>query len=63
MLTLSFSPNSVRNLEIIDPLHIVLWASSNKKRSLFHMLKTTKTIGRVSWRPGEHRAIGSRNHL
>ncbi|KAM0932195.1 hypothetical protein DsansV1_C49g0244611 [Dioscorea sansibarensis] len=36
----------VWNLEIIDPLHIVLWGSSNEKRSLFHMLKTTKTIGR-----------------
>ncbi len=36
---------SVQNLEIIEPLHSTLWGTSNKKRSLFHMLKTTKTIG------------------
>jgi len=37
--------SSVQNLEIIDPLRTELWGSSNKKRSLFQMLKTTKTIG------------------
>lgn len=37
--------DSVQNLEIIEPLHSSLWGTSNKKRSLFHMLKTTKTIG------------------
>ncbi|OMO52493.1 hypothetical protein COLO4_37144 [Corchorus olitorius] len=36
---------SVQNLEIIEPLHSALWGTTNKKRSLFHMLKTTKTIG------------------
>lgn len=36
---------SVQNLEIIDTLHSALWGTSNKKRSLFHMLKTTRTIG------------------
>ncbi|XP_058085647.1 DNA mismatch repair protein MSH4 isoform X5 [Magnolia sinica] len=35
----------VQNLEIIEPLHSSLWGINNKKRSLFHMLKTTKTIG------------------
>ncbi|KAK4843610.1 hypothetical protein QYF36_010532 [Acer negundo] len=37
--------DSVQNLEIVEPLHSALWGTSNKKRSLFHMLKTTKTIG------------------
>ncbi|KAK9142949.1 hypothetical protein Syun_012349 [Stephania yunnanensis] len=36
---------SIQNLEIIEPLHSNLWGKSNKKRSLFHMLKTTRTIG------------------
>ncbi|KAK9102938.1 hypothetical protein Sjap_020192 [Stephania japonica] len=36
---------SVQNLEIIEPLHSNLWGTINKKRSLFHMLKTTRTIG------------------
>ncbi|KAK8323642.1 hypothetical protein V6Z12_A12G247400 [Gossypium hirsutum] len=36
---------SVHNLEIVEPLHSALWGTSSKKRSLFHMLKTTKTIG------------------
>ncbi|XP_031392711.1 DNA mismatch repair protein MSH4 isoform X1 [Punica granatum] len=36
---------SVQNLEIIEPFHSALLGTSNKKRSLFHMLKTTKTIG------------------
>ncbi|KAI3990615.1 hypothetical protein MKX01_022915 [Papaver californicum] len=36
---------SVQNLEIIEPLNSSLWGTSNKKRSMFHMLKTTRTIG------------------
>ncbi|XP_011081405.1 DNA mismatch repair protein MSH4 [Sesamum indicum] len=36
---------SVQNLEIIEPMHSSLWGTNNKKRSLFHMLKTTRTIG------------------
>ena len=40
-----FAPNSVQTLEIIDPLHTELWGTSNKKKSLFQMLKTTKTTG------------------
>ncbi|KAM0937559.1 hypothetical protein DsansV1_C25g0189791 [Dioscorea sansibarensis] len=48
MLTLFFSPNSVQNLEIIEPLHIELWGSRYKMRSLFYMLKTAKTIGGCS---------------
>lgn len=36
---------SVQNLEIIEPFHSALLGTCNKKRSLFHMLKTTKTIG------------------
>ncbi|GMH09551.1 hypothetical protein Nepgr_011392 [Nepenthes gracilis] len=36
---------SVKNLELIEPLHSNLLGTSNKKRSLFHMLKTTRTIG------------------
>ncbi|XP_017973427.1 PREDICTED: DNA mismatch repair protein MSH4 isoform X2 [Theobroma cacao] len=36
---------SVQNLEIIEPFHSALWGTNNKKRSLFHMLKTTKTVG------------------
>ncbi|KAH9721211.1 DNA mismatch repair protein MSH4 [Citrus sinensis] len=42
---MNIDATSVRNLEIIEPLHSALWGTSNKKRSLFHMLKTTKTIG------------------
>ncbi|KAH7665786.1 DNA mismatch repair protein MutS core domain-containing protein [Dioscorea alata] len=42
---MNIDATSVWNLEMIDLLHIELWGSSNKKRSLFHMLKTTKTIG------------------
>ncbi|XP_077235396.1 MUTS-like protein 4 isoform X2 [Tasmannia lanceolata] len=42
---MSIDATSVQNLEIIEPLHAALWGTSNKKRSLFHMLKTTKTIG------------------
>lgn len=36
---------SVRILELIEPLHTELWGTSNKKKSLFQMLKTTRTIG------------------
>ncbi|KAM5572968.1 hypothetical protein ABKV19_012821 [Rosa sericea] len=42
---LNIDATSVQNLEIIDPLHSTLWGTSNKKRSLLHMLKTTKTAG------------------
>ncbi|KAL3610390.1 hypothetical protein D5086_001410 [Populus alba] len=35
----------VQNLEIIEPFHSSLLGTNNKKRSLFHMLKTTKTTG------------------
>ncbi|XP_044487299.1 DNA mismatch repair protein MSH4 [Mangifera indica] len=42
---MNIDATSVQNLEIVEPLHFSLWGSSNKKRSLFHMLKTTKTIG------------------
>ncbi|PON97698.1 DNA mismatch repair [Trema orientale] len=42
---MNIDATSVQNLEIIEPLHSALWGTSNKKRSLFHMLKTTKTIG------------------
>ncbi|CAL9145540.1 unnamed protein product [Musa hybrid cultivar] len=42
---MNIDATSVQNLEIIDPLHSELWRTSNKKRSLFQMLKTTKTVG------------------
>ncbi|XP_030467620.1 DNA mismatch repair protein MSH4 [Syzygium oleosum] len=42
---MNIDATSVQNLEIIDPFHSSLWGTANKKRSLFHMLKTTKTIG------------------
>ncbi|XP_074576670.1 DNA mismatch repair protein MSH4 [Curcuma longa] len=42
---LNIDATSVQNLEIIDPLHSESWSTSNKKRSLFQLLKTTKTIG------------------
>ncbi|KAI6707368.1 hypothetical protein NL676_010330 [Syzygium grande] len=42
---MNIDATSVQNLEIIDPFHSSLWGTGNKKRSLFHMLKTTKTIG------------------
>ncbi|KAJ3675546.1 hypothetical protein LUZ60_004588 [Juncus effusus] len=42
---MNIDATSVRILEIIDPLHTELWGSSNKKKSLFQMLKTTKTTG------------------
>ncbi|KAJ8467328.1 hypothetical protein OPV22_029880 [Ensete ventricosum] len=42
---MNIDATSVQNLEIIDPLQSELWSTSNKKRSLFQMLKTTKTVG------------------
>ncbi|XP_059644121.1 DNA mismatch repair protein MSH4 [Cornus florida] len=42
---MNIDATSVQNLEIIEPLHSTLWGTSNKKRSMFHMLKTTRTIG------------------
>ncbi|KAL6985997.1 MutS protein msh4 [Sarracenia purpurea var. burkii] len=42
---MNIDATSVHNLEVVDPLHSALWGTSNKKKSLFHMLKTTKTIG------------------
>nr|DAD47740.1 TPA_asm: hypothetical protein HUJ06_017677 [Nelumbo nucifera] len=42
---MNIDATSVQNLEIIEPLHSTLWGTGNKKRSLFHMLKTTRTIG------------------
>ncbi|KAK8471883.1 hypothetical protein PHAVU_002G057100 [Phaseolus vulgaris] len=42
---MNIDATSVHNLEIIEPFHSTLLGTSNKKRSLFHMLKTTKTIG------------------
>uniref|UniRef100_A0A6N2K4K7 DNA mismatch repair proteins mutS family domain-containing protein n=1 Tax=Salix viminalis TaxID=40686 RepID=A0A6N2K4K7_SALVM len=42
---MSIDSTSVRNLEIIEPFHSNLLGTTNKKRSLFHMLKTTKTTG------------------
>ncbi|XP_029127647.1 DNA mismatch repair protein MSH4 [Cajanus cajan] len=42
---MNIDATSVQNLEIIEPFHSTLLGTSNKKRSLFHMLKTTKTIG------------------
>ncbi|KAJ7011376.1 DNA mismatch repair protein MSH4-like [Populus alba x Populus x berolinensis] len=42
---MSIDATSVQNLEIIEPFHSSLLGTNNKKRSLFHMLKTTKTTG------------------
>ncbi|CAN0908443.1 DNA mismatch repair protein MSH4 [Linum grandiflorum] len=42
---MNIDATSVHNLELIDPLHSSLLGTTNKKKSLFHMLKTTKTIG------------------
>ncbi|CAN6580676.1 unnamed protein product [Malus baccata var. baccata] len=42
---MNIDATSVQNLEIIDPLHSTLWGTSNKKRSLLNMFKTTKTVG------------------
>ncbi|KAG5588937.1 hypothetical protein H5410_039451 [Solanum commersonii] len=42
---MNIDSTSVQNLEIIEPMHSSLLSINNKKRSLFHMLKTTRTIG------------------
>ncbi|XP_074331637.1 DNA mismatch repair protein MSH4 isoform X4 [Apium graveolens] len=42
---MNIDATSVHNLEIIDPLQSTLWGTTNKKRSLFQTLKTTRTIG------------------
>ncbi|KAL3638542.1 MutS protein msh4 [Castilleja foliolosa] len=42
---MNIDATSVRNLEIIEPMHSSLWGTNTKKRSLFHMLKTTRTVG------------------
>ncbi|XP_020585214.1 DNA mismatch repair protein MSH4 isoform X2 [Phalaenopsis equestris] len=42
---MNIDATSVHNLEIIEPLCSEVWGTSNKKRSLFQMLKTTKTVG------------------
>ncbi|KAL2518149.1 DNA mismatch repair protein MSH4 [Abeliophyllum distichum] len=42
---MNIDATSVHNLEVIDPMHSSLWGTNNKKRSLFHMLKTTRTVG------------------
>ncbi|GJQ96513.1 DNA mismatch repair protein MSH4 [Tanacetum coccineum] len=41
----SIDATSVLNLELIEPLHSTLLGTSNKKRSLFQILKTTRTTG------------------
>ncbi|KAL6550163.1 MutS protein msh4 [Orobanche minor] len=42
---MNIDATSVQNLEIIEPMHSSLWGTNNKKISLFHMLKTTRTVG------------------
>ncbi|KAI5602203.1 hypothetical protein BDE02_01G141800 [Populus trichocarpa] len=42
---MSIDATSVQNLEIIEPFHSTLLGTTSKRRSLFHMLKTTKTTG------------------
>ncbi|XP_073029308.1 DNA mismatch repair protein MSH4 isoform X2 [Primulina eburnea] len=42
---MNIDATSVQNLEIIDPMHSSLLGTNNKKRSLFSMLKTTRTFG------------------
>ncbi|KAK4483613.1 hypothetical protein RD792_010812 [Penstemon davidsonii] len=42
---MNIDATSVQNLEIIEPMHSSLWGTNNKKKSLFHMLKTTQTAG------------------
>ncbi|CAO2819470.1 unnamed protein product [Amaranthus hypochondriacus] len=42
---MNIDATSVQNLELIEPLHSNLCGTSNKKKSLFHMLKTTRTTG------------------
>ncbi|GAB2243428.1 hypothetical protein Droror1_Dr00020203 [Drosera rotundifolia] len=42
---MNIDATSVQNLELIEPFHSNLLGTSNKKNSLFHMLKTTTTVG------------------
>ncbi|XP_028550917.1 LOW QUALITY PROTEIN: DNA mismatch repair protein MSH4 [Dendrobium catenatum] len=42
---MNIDATSVHNLEIIEPLCSGVWGTSNKKKSLFQILKTTKTVG------------------
>lgn len=42
---MNIDATSVHNLEIIEPLHSTLVGTSNKKRSLFQTLKSTRTTG------------------
>ncbi|CAH1415688.1 unnamed protein product [Lactuca virosa] len=42
---MNIDATSVHNLEIIEPLHSTLLGTSNKKRSLFQTLKSTRTAG------------------
>ncbi|KAJ9549971.1 hypothetical protein OSB04_022514 [Centaurea solstitialis] len=42
---MNIDATSVHNLEIIEPLHAALLGTSNKKRSLFQILKSTRTTG------------------
>ncbi|KAI3727449.1 hypothetical protein L6452_16063 [Arctium lappa] len=42
---MNIDATSVHNLEIIEPLHAALLGTSNKKRSLFQTLKSTRTTG------------------
>ncbi|CAA0823128.1 DNA mismatch repair protein MSH4 [Striga hermonthica] len=42
---MNIDATSVQNLELVEPMHSSLWGTNNKKRSLFHMLKTTRTVG------------------
>ncbi|KAI3787643.1 hypothetical protein L1987_42251 [Smallanthus sonchifolius] len=42
---MNIDATSVHNLEIIEPLHSTLLGTSNKKRSLFQTLKSTRTTG------------------
>ncbi|CAH9134129.1 unnamed protein product [Cuscuta epithymum] len=42
---MNIDSTSVQNLEIIEPMHTSLLGTNNKKRSLFQMLKTTRTFG------------------
>nr|XP_043610732.1 DNA mismatch repair protein MSH4 [Erigeron canadensis] len=42
---MNIDATSVHNLEVIEPLHSTLLGTSNKKKSLFQTLKTTRTTG------------------
>lgn len=45
MILTLYSDGSVQNLEIIEPMQSALRGTNCKKRSLFHMLKTTRIVG------------------